>query len=588
MSGRRRFLDPGREQGGRDWRMLPVAAAMWAASLATQRGFPPFMSAKGGWLGPVTAIVPLLALLLALLAFAILAKPHVTASMMLVGALVASASALAGCLVQWHDTASALGRAGTATVTVTAMIGTPATASAMRGARCQADATLTAVADGLTARPSSAAVRLFASGADCAPMVQGATVRARGTLQQARFGRMPLWLVVDGPDGLRTLNRPPPHRRAIAAMQRAFFAVTERLDDQGRVLVPGLTMGVLGQDYVNTGGSVLADDPRSGAPDSDASGSGEPGEAAAHPVDANYAATVKERFRRSGIMHLMAVSGGHFALIAGLIRRGCARMLLPRQAVAAAMAAAYLMLAAGMYPSDSVLRALVMGMFGAAARAIGRRGQSMSALGWTVAGVLALDPPMACSFGFALSSAAVLGIILFTRPLGAWLGERLPRMVAEPLAMTVGAQALTLPIQVLMEPELPLASIPANLLVGPFVGCATMAGLAALAVSWLSPDLGFACAWIAGCGTQVMERIAAWLSSGRAATVPWAGGVPGALLMLAAEAALALVPILAAQVIRARRGPDRGLPGRSFRPRMRDRIALWCSQTKELFGKETG
>ena len=34
-------------------------------------------------------------------------------------------------------------------------------------------------------------------------------------------------------------------------MQQAFFMVTEQLPDQGRVLVPGLTMGVLGQDYAS-------------------------------------------------------------------------------------------------------------------------------------------------------------------------------------------------------------------------------------------------------------------------------------------------------------------------------------------------
>lgn len=52
----------------------------------------------------------------------------------------------------------------------------------------------------------------------------------------------------------------------------------------------------------------------------------------------------------------------------------------------------------------------------------------------------------------------------------------LPRLLSAPLAMTIAAQSLTLPIQVLMDPQLPLASVPANLLVGPVVGFATMAG----------------------------------------------------------------------------------------------------------------
>lgn len=90
---------------------------------------------------------------------------------------------------------------------------------------------------------------------------------------------------------------------------------------------------------------------------------------------------------------------------------------------------------------------------------------------------------MSVSYGFALSCAAVLGIVLFAGPLTDWLACMLPRLLSAPLAMTIAAQSLTLPIQVLMDPQLPLASVPANLLVGPVVGFATMAGLVALFIS---------------------------------------------------------------------------------------------------------
>lgn len=60
--------------------------------------------------------------------------------------------------------------------------------------------------------------------------------------------------------------------------------MTEQLSDQGRVLVPGLTMGVLGQDYIG-------------------------GETGPMPVNSTYAQTLENQFRQSGIMHLMAVSG---------------------------------------------------------------------------------------------------------------------------------------------------------------------------------------------------------------------------------------------------------------------------------------
>ena len=251
------------------------------------------------------------------------------------------------------------------------------------------------------------------------------------------------------------------------------------------------------------------------------------------------------------------------------------------------MAVSDVMLAIVVFPSDSVLRALLMGLFGAAAVAAGRRGQSVSSLSWTVIIVLLIAPSMSVSYGFALSCAAVLGIVLFAGPLTDWLACMLPRLLSAPLAMTIAAQSLTLPIQVLMDPQLPLASVPANLLVGPVVGFATMAGLAALFISWLMPQCGYVLAWIAGCGTSVMERVAAMVSDNEFATMPWAGGIPGALLMVLVESACATVLILATRWLRLLRSDGSGDGGQSFRPRLRDRIRIWWSQTVTMFDGDT-
>ena len=68
-------------------------------------------------------------------------------------------------------------------------------------------------------------------------------------------------------------------------MQQAFFEQTSRLSDQGKELVPGLTLGILGQDYV--------------PPDS---GNGKTGTG----IDSTYANLLENAFQRSGILHLMA------------------------------------------------------------------------------------------------------------------------------------------------------------------------------------------------------------------------------------------------------------------------------------------
>ena len=103
---------------------------------------------------------------------------------------------------------------------------------------------------------------------------------------------------------------------------------------------------------------------------------------------------------------------------------------MDRRLTAVMIASMYVLLAAAMFPGDSVTRALIMGMMGAASHAMGRRSQALSALCWTVVGVLVVSPGMSTSYGFALSSAAVLGIVLFAGRLSRVLGHVLPHSLA--------------------------------------------------------------------------------------------------------------------------------------------------------------
>lgn len=577
--------------GGRDYRLLSAAVAAWAASLAAHLLFDAVCGAGDYGVSDVPASMAAIIVAVAGVAVcvAICAAGAVipaavqrhrgirirridwaaTLTVPVCAALIAGIAAWCGDALVWRDPVSVHARDGPSPAVVDIHVVDPPTVSDRYDAACQSDVRVRAMhADGVTVT-SIVTARLYADEAACSALRRDARLRVSGTVQRAEFGGQPIWLTVE--DGDVQVTEPPDvAARVITAMQESFFVVCDRLSDQARVLVPGLTLGVLGQEHVpvgtagapSTGAAAMTDgaDATSGnigamsgggnavSVNSDDGSGGLPstaigGERPA-PVNETYAAQLEQRFQRSGIMHLMAVSGGHFVLVAGLIRRLCALVLAHRHVVAAVMAGGYMVLAALMYPSDSVLRALVMGMIGAMAYAVGRRTQAMSALCWTVLAVLLVRPGMSESFGFALSCAAVLGIILFSRPLGAVMESVLPRWLAEPIAMTVAAQALTLPIQILMEPQLPLMSVPANLLVAPVVGWSTLAGLAGLLVSSLSPELGFVFAWLAGCGTLVMERCATWLADGDHAVLPWADGVAGALLIVAVELAVGVIGVV--------------------------------------------
>ncbi|NMM99833.1 hydrolase [Bifidobacterium sp. DSM 109958] len=554
-----------RERGSRDWRLLPVAACVWGVTLACPSD--PLSVLGGSSAGrPVAIAACAVACLCALAAAGARRLPHAAA--LATAVLAAALSVQMHATVAAHDIAAwSLGQ-GTSSVVAVVRIRTPAVTSDRRDADCRTEARLETLLSRGVMASSRAETRVYAEGTACA-LHQGAAYLVRGTLETPRFGTARSWLTLDVGSPPVEIAAAAPPRRVVHAMQAAFIHVTQRLDDQGQVLVPGLTLGILGSGVADPS---MRDD-------------------AVEPVDGTYAAQVEEWFRTAGIMHLMAVSGGHFAVIGTLIRRLCALLRLPRPVAAACTASGYAALAAAMMPTDSVMRAMVMGSVGACAFLVGRRGQGMSMLCVTVTAALIVDPALARSLGFALSCAAVLGILWWARPLGESLGAHLPAAVAEPLATTLAAQALTLPLQILLEPELPLLSPVANLLTAPVVTASTLAGLGSLVVCAWAPWLGHPLAWLAGCGTAVMERIAAWCADAPVTALPWFEGPAAAVGLLAAELGAVLLCRLTARALRGIRERCRGAAepatgdptfGTPYRPTLLLRTRTWLDEGRRL------
>ena len=562
------------ERGSRDLRLLPVALTLWASCLGTHLLFRTLMEPPSAATSEPSAssmAIPAVAMAVGVLAAIV---PHAAARLtvrlgigrLLVGvcvmaALLGAAATWAHESIAWHDPVAVQARAGPAQSTVEATITGMPQASPQREYDCQADATALALHTGNITMRSHAAIRIHASDGACATLRRGARQRLTGTLDTTAFGTVAIRFAVGERDRTVTLDEPSAPQRWRERVQHAFLDVTDGLSEQGRVLVPGLTMGLLGQDRP-------------------------PAHAAANPIDDAYADRLETQFRNAGIMHLMAVSGGHFAIVAAMTRRLGARLLLPRQAVATLTLIVIWTLAALMAPAHSVTRALITGTLGAAAHAIGRRGQAMSTLTLTVIIMLLSDPSRAHSYGFALSCAAVLGIIPLAPRIARACSAVMPDRLAEAVGVTVAAQAATLPIQALMDPQLPLWSVPANLLVAPFVTCSTLTGLAALAVAWLSPQAAFPLAVVSSWGTQVMARVAGLLADGSTATLPWAEGVAGACVLAAAEACLAIVLTAAARTGRAlRRRRCAGMCGEPFGRNPRNRLRIWWRDTLALVGE---
>ncbi|MGZ8665732.1 MAG: ComEC/Rec2 family competence protein [Solirubrobacterales bacterium] len=187
-------------------------------------------------------------------------------------------------------------------------------------------------------------------------------------------------------------------------------------------------------------------------------------------------------FRRSGLAHLLAVSGQNVVLLALLAIPFLATLGIPLRARllwTCALIAAYVPLAGG---GPSIQRAGVMGAAGIVATVAGRPASRAYALLLAVAVTLALNPLASGDAGWQLSFAAVAGIFLLAAPLRARLAALLGpggwrRAVCEGAAVTIAATIATAPLMANHFGTLSVASLAANLLVLPAVAPAMWLGM---------------------------------------------------------------------------------------------------------------
>jgi competence protein ComEC len=193
-------------------------------------------------------------------------------------------------------------------------------------------------------------------------------------------------------------------------------------------------------------------------------------------------------FRRSGLAHLLAVSGQNVTLLALLAMPLLAAFGIPlreRLLWILALIAVYVPLAGA---GPSIQRAAVMGAAGLVATLSGRRSSRLFALALALLVTLALDPGIARDVGWQLSFAAVTGIFLLAAPVrraiaGRTGGSGPGRALAEGAAVTVAATLATAPLIAFHFETFSTTSLAANLLAMPAVAPAMWLGMASAAAA---------------------------------------------------------------------------------------------------------
>ena len=246
-------------------------------------------------------------------------------------------------------------------------------------------------------------------------------------------------------------------------------------------------------------------------------------------------------FQTCGLAHLIAVSGAHLAIVAGIVLAAMNSLRAPRWCAIVATVGvmlAYLVLSG--LPA-SAIRATIMSSIGLMSFFSRRRPSAMNALGVGMCLMIATEAHQAVSASFCLSCLSTAGIILFSPLLSFWF-ERLPILrigiIGQPLSLTFSAGILSQLYATSLFGLVPLISPLANILCAPLLPLVCGAGI----VSALSIVVKLPCSSLIEFAAEecasLLDMVAVALSSIPYASIPFQVGTAEALVASFAVAAV--------------------------------------------------
>ena len=216
-------------------------------------------------------------------------------------------------------------------------------------------------------------------------------------------------------------------------------------------------------------------------------------------ADEGLSKEVQERFRQSGLYHLLAVSGQNIAIIAGAILLLGALTGIPRWLGEFGVLGAIggYVLAVGLQPS--VVRAGIAGALASLAWLASRPRDRWYFLLVGGIALLAWNPYNLREPGFQLSFAAVGAIFLLVPRIERLIeGYPVPRLLATPVAVSTACGLCTAPLLWLDFGRVPVYSVVANALAEPAMPFLLGLGLVAAVVHPVLPAVAEVLAWLNG------------------------------------------------------------------------------------------
>jgi len=258
---------------------------------------------------------------------------------------------------------------------------------------------------------------------------------------------------------------------------------------------------------------------------------------------AGLEADVERRLQEAGTYHVIAISGGNIAILAGLcifvlrlIRVG------PRSSslLIILMLSTYALLVEG---GSSVGRATLMAAVYFSAQLCDQRTLPVNVAALTAAILFCADPLQVVDAGFALTFGATLGILVGMSkcadvlPISPWL-----RAPAALLVASACAEIALLPISAFVFSRVTFAGLIVNFGAIPLMTLVQIAGMAAVGLTWLSAELAGWAGWVAHVavegliGSAALVDLVPWLTRRLAPPPLWVIAVYYASLIAVASA----------------------------------------------------
>ena len=303
-------------------------------------------------------------------------------------------------------------------------------------------------------------VRVIVSNKSAETLLPGQKIRVQAKVLESKEGRVAALLIVK--QRVEVLTQPSRWARGLAHSRLGLRSATGG-EDAG-ALIPGMVIGDTSKQSVE----------------------------------------FKNQMRRSGLTHLVAVSGANFAIVSAFVLWGMQfvfRKVNYRLIATAIALAAFIAL---VRPSPSVLRAAAMAAVLLVAFGTRQGRDPLPALGFAIAAVVILDPFQARDAGFALSVLATAGLLLLA-----------PKIKPKFLAPPIAAMAFCAPVIVALSGYISPMSIIANVLAAPAVAPITIVGFIAALISPFAP-------WLSHLLILCVKPLAIWIVW----VAKWSAGFP--------------------------------------------------------------